>query len=138
MRRSIAGTLGVLLACQIPAVAQEHLIPRETVQARLNAAAAERAESIAVLEVLLDTPEAEKACKASGISGARLKRQLPLLTDDELRELARRAADLRTDPTAGMSSGGKIALIVGVLVVILVVLAVVLTRETVNAIVRPK
>jgi hypothetical protein len=79
MRRSIGGTLVVLLACQIPAGAEEHLIPRETIQARLNASAAERAESIAVLEVLLDTAEAESTFRTSGISVARLKRQLPLV-----------------------------------------------------------
>ena len=138
MRRFIGGTLVVLLACQIPAGAEEHLIPRETTQARLRASAAGRAESIAVLEVLLDSPEAQSACKTSGISVARLKRQLPLLADAELRDLARRAVNLKTDPVAGMSRGEKVVLIAGVLVVVLVILVVVLTREGVRAIVSPK
>jgi hypothetical protein len=47
MRRYVGGTLVVLLACQIPAGAEEHLIPREAMQARLNAAAAERAVAAA-------------------------------------------------------------------------------------------
>jgi hypothetical protein len=122
----------VVLACPIPAVAQEHLVPRQTIQSRLNAAAAQHAASIVVLESILDTPEAEKVCRASGISVARLKRQLPILSDEELRDLARRTGDLGTDPLAGISTGGKVVIIVGVLLVILVIVAVVATHEVVD------
>jgi len=129
MRRSVAGTLVVLLTCQLPARAEEHLVSGETVQARLNAAATERAENIAVLEVLLDTPEVMQACEAAGIRVARLKGQLTFLTDEELRDLSRRAVDLKTDPVAGMSTIGKVALIVVALLVILVVAAAIALRN---------
>jgi hypothetical protein len=60
------------------------------------------------------------------------------LADDELRDLSRRAVDLRTDPVAGMSRGGKVLLIAGVLVVVLLIVVLALTREGVSDIVRPK
>jgi hypothetical protein len=123
MRRFIGGTLVVLLTSQIPAHADEHLVSGETVQARLNAAATERAENVVIVEGLLDTREAKQACEAFGVSVGRLKGQLPLLTDEELRELSRRAATLKTDPVAGMSTTGKVVLIVVVLLVILLAAA---------------
>jgi hypothetical protein len=129
MRRIIGGTLVVLLTGPIPARADEHLVSAATVRARLTAAATEHAENAAVVEALLDTREAKQACDAFGISVGRLKGELPLLPEEELRGLSRRAATLKTDPVAGMSTTGKVVLTVVVLLVILVVAGAYVTRD---------
>ena len=124
MKHPIGGTLVVLLAFQIPVHADEHLVSETAMQKRLSAAATERAASIAVLETVLDTPEAVQACRAASVSVASLKGQLPFLSDEELRDLSRRAAELETDPVAGMGTVGKVVLVVLIVVVLFVILLI--------------
>ena len=92
----------VALSMALPpsAMAREHLVPEPEIAARLQAAGAERA-------------------------GKEARAGVAALSDDESRDLAKRAEALETDPVAGGMV--KTLLIVGVVVVI--VLAVLIVKD---------
>jgi hypothetical protein len=107
-------------------VAGDHVVTRERVDARLDAAAASRAADLTTLRQLLATPEAGRAARLAGSDTGSLQAALSTLSDGEARELAERAAALRSDPVAGLSSDVNTLLIVFLVVaiVILVIQAV--------------
>jgi len=89
--------------------AEDHLAPSGVVQQQLTEAANDRELRIAEVDGLLDTPQAARVSRASGIGIPQLKRQVALLSDADLRELALRAEALNRDPVAG-SAGSDWAL----------------------------
>ena len=99
--------LGVLLALPPQAIAQQHLVSDEQVAARLVAAEAERASNRLKVDRLLSEVAVAQAVRANVVA----------LSDEELRDLARRADALETDPVAGGLV--KTLLILGLVVVVI-------------------
>lgn len=110
---------GMLIATPI-ARAEDHLVSRSTVDARLADAAAERARDLTSLDETLASPGAARAAAKVGIDIGEVRRGLPLLSDADLRDLSLRAAALRSDPVAGYHEETYF------LVVVLLVAAIVL------------
>ena len=95
-------TILALLLLPAPGSAQDHLVTSEDVQARLAALAAERDENLRTVQAAL----------------------LPLLTDEELRNVTARAKLLSLDPVAGANTALLIILAaIGAAVVLLLVVA---------------
>lgn len=93
---------GLLLSLVAEAVsAEDHLASPSAVQEQLTTAARGREQRIALIDGLLDTPQAARVSKASGIGFPEVKRQVALLSDADLRDLAVRAEALNRDPVAG-------------------------------------
>jgi hypothetical protein len=103
MRRLVAVAL-LLSIGTVQAAGAEHLVPAGALQERLAEVARDREERIAVVDALLDTPAAERASGMLGVSIRQVKRQVALLSDDDLRDLSLRAESLKTDPAAGSNA----------------------------------
>jgi len=114
----------VALSMALPpsAMAREHLVTEPEIVARLQAAGAERAGNEQKIEQFLSS---RIPAAAHDVSIPRLRAGVAALSDDELRDLAKRAEALETDPVAGGMV--KTLLIVGVVVVI--VLAVLIVKD---------
>ena len=102
--------------------AEEHLVAPEAASARLAEAAAARARDHATLETVLATPAASRAAASVGVDLARVRDSVVTLSDGELRDLARRAEALRTDPVSGLDHDVELLLIVFLLVAIVILI----------------
>jgi hypothetical protein len=103
MRKScaIVALTAMLLGSGVVGRADDHLVKQGAVGARLNDAAAERAQNLAALDHALASPKAAHAAKVVGVSIEQVRGSLSRLSDNELRDLTRRATALRSDPAAG-------------------------------------
>jgi hypothetical protein len=79
----------------------EHVVSRASIDQKLAGAAAERARNLASINEALSSPSASRAAASVGVGVDRVRRALPRLSDADLRDLSRRAAELRTDPVSG-------------------------------------
>jgi len=113
-------TIAVALSMALPPStwAQEHLVARAEVTARLRAAHAERASNQAKVEQFLSL---HAPAVVQGESGRRASAGLAALSDDEMRDLANRAEALQADPVAG--GVVKTLLILGIIVLVVVLIA---------------
>jgi hypothetical protein len=102
------------------AAADEHLVSREAARQRVLDAAAERAQGLAAIEGVLQTPEAAQAAAMVGADTARLRAALPTLSDSEVADLAARASALGTDPVAGLDSDIRTLLVIFLVVAIVI------------------
>jgi hypothetical protein len=111
-------SIAVALSMSLPPSirAGEHLVDAREIAAHLQAATAERASHQMKIDRFLST-----RIHLDGVDARRLRASVALLTDDELRDLARRADALQADPVAGGLV--KTLLILGVVVLLAVVLA---------------
>jgi hypothetical protein len=105
MRKSYAivaltGLLPMLIGSGV-ARAEDHLVPGGAVGARLDAAASERAQNLASLDRALASPKAARAAKVVGVGIDKVRGSLSRLSDNELRDLSKRAASLGSNPAAG-------------------------------------
>jgi hypothetical protein len=115
MKRTVAILLAiVVLLTGLPARAEDHLVSPSAVQVRLSQAAAQRQADLTALRSVLDSPAAVSASTGLGSDAHALSERVAVLSDVELRELARRAALLETDPVAG--GIGKTLLIVAIVI----------------------
>ncbi len=102
MRKPLTVLTLISMLFAVPAArAEDHLVTREAVQQRLADAATDRARNLASLEGVLASPRAGKAAAVAGVDLDSVRTSLPRLSDAELRDLARRAAALKSDPVAG-------------------------------------
>lgn len=108
------------------ASAQEHLVSPAAADARLTEAAAQRHQDEATLATLLARPAAAQAAASVGADLETVRAAVPTLSDSELRDLARRAEALRSNPAAGLDHDVEQLLVVFLIVaiVILVIQAV--------------
>jgi hypothetical protein len=113
-------TIAVALSMALPPStwAQEHLVARAEVTARLRAAHAERASNQAKVEQFLSL---HAPAVVQGEGAQRVSAGLAALSDDEMRDLANRAEALQADPVAG--GVVKTLLILGVVVLVIVLIA---------------
>jgi hypothetical protein len=102
------------------AMAQDHLVSRETAQSRLVTSASERRQALDVLDRALATPEAATAASSLGADLAAVRAAVPALSDAELADLSMRASALDTDPVAGLDSDIKMLLMIFLIVAIVI------------------
>ncbi|PYQ17360.1 MAG: hypothetical protein DMF80_01060 [Acidobacteria bacterium] len=104
-----------------PAFAQDHLLTRETAQARLIAAAAERRQQLEAVDRVLASPVAARAASSMGVDIAAVRSTVPALSDAELADLSVRAAALEADPVAGLDHDIKLLLEIFLIVAIVLI-----------------
>src|SRR5262245_42230729 len=92
----LAAALGAL-----PVGAGDHLVSPGAVDSRMAAAAQARTQNVAAIDQALSSPRAVKTARSAGIDLAKIRAAVPSLSDQELRDLAARAASLRSDVVAG-------------------------------------
>jgi hypothetical protein len=97
--------------------AGDHLVAPADIHARVEAHTRERKDALDGLEALMAAPLAVEALARSGLKKEDIRRRLEGLRDEELQDLHRRAAALRSDPAAG-SAGHVAAKVLGVLLVL--------------------
>jgi hypothetical protein len=114
--------VAVILLLGAAVRADEHVVDPATRDARLMPHVKQRAEDVATLRRLLESKSATRAAHAAGLDIRRVSAVVPVLSDAELRDLARRAEALNSDPRAGMSKKGRL-IVLAVVVVLGVVLA---------------
>jgi len=121
MRMSLAlAAAAAATLCAPPAFPQDHLLTRETAQARLAAAAAERRHALEAVDRVLASPEAAQAASSVGTDIAAVRAAVPALSDAELADLYVRAAALETDPVAGLDPDIKMLLTIFLIVAIVI------------------
>ncbi len=125
-KKNVLSLAALVLLVAGAARAEQHLVSPEAASARLAEAAAVRAHDQATLEAALATPAASRAAARVGADLSAVRDAVPTLSDSELRDLARRAEALRTDPAAGLDHDVQQLLVVFLIVaiVILVIKAV--------------
>lgn len=123
MKRAMAAALVlVLLLTGLPARAEDHLVSIPEMEARLREAVADRVADLADVRSVLLSPAGTAAAAHLGLDGRAVYGRLQALEDAELRDLARRAALLRTDPAA--AGVGKTIAVIAIVILALCVLLV--------------
>jgi hypothetical protein len=117
---SLALAAAVVTLASGTARAQDHLLSRDTAQARLAAAAAERRQELDAVDRVLATPEAARAASSVGLEIAAVRAAVPALSDAELADLSLRAAALEADPVAGLDHDIRLLLEIFLIVAIVI------------------
>jgi hypothetical protein len=108
-----------------PATAGSHLVTPDLAQARLLEAGAARERNLASVESFLASPVGQAGMGAAGVSEARVRGALPLLSDAELQDVAARAAALQADPVAsGLTTRQWIWVLVAAAAITILIIAV--------------
>jgi hypothetical protein len=102
------------------ALADDHLVSRDTARERVLDAAAQRARSLATIDGVLQTPQAGEAAQGLGADLGQLRSALPTLSDAEIADLAARAEALQADPVAGLDDDIRTLLIIFLIVAIVI------------------
>ena len=124
LRGAVPAALALSLACPADIFAQaapEHLVTPQVMQQQVENAAQSRQENIQTVTDFLSTPTAERAMHDAHFDPIQVRTAVPTLSDQELANLASRAADAQQRFAAGYIGSGLLALIVIALVVIIVV-----------------
>jgi hypothetical protein len=107
------------------AAAGNHLVTPDVAQARVLEAGAARERNLATVESFLASPAGQAGMGAVGVSEARVRGALPLLSDAELQDVAVRAAALQADPVAGgLTSRQWIWILVAAAAITILIIAV--------------
>jgi len=102
------------------ASADDHLVSSDVAARHLREAAQARRSDLSAVETVLSTPEAGRAAASLGVDIRQVRSAASSLTDEELRDLAARAAELRQDPAAGLSRDVDQLLVVFLIVAIVI------------------
>jgi hypothetical protein len=102
------------------ASAQDHLVTSRVADERLQEATASRQADLLALDTVLASPHAIGAVEALGQDAARIRAGVAALSDGELRDLAARAQQLRSDPATGLSGDVNQLLIIFLIVAIVI------------------
>jgi hypothetical protein len=111
-----------LLLVGTPLFAGTHVAPSELAGARLEEAALRRQADLAVVDGLLASPEARRVAASLGTDAETLKAGAATLSDEEVRDLAARAATLHLDPVSGLSRDVDQLLVIFLIVAIVVLI----------------
>ena len=117
---AVAAAVSAILSAP-PAFSQDHLLSRDTAQARLAATAAERQHALDAVDRVLATPEAARAAASVGVDIAAVRATVPALSDAELADISVRADALESDPVAGLDHDIKLLLEIFLIVAIVVI-----------------
>jgi len=107
------------------AAQQDHIVSSQTLQQRLESATAARQRNIETLNTLLSSPTAERAMQQAHVTPTQVKTAIPTLSDEELSNLATRAADAQMKFAAGSFSNHDLLIIIVVILIVIVVIAAV-------------
>ena len=131
LRRLVAVILATLTAASLPLKADDHVARAADVAARLAQAAEARRQNLATLSDTLASPTMLGVASGLGVDTEKLRSRLGHLSDQELADLAARAAALQTDPDAGRLSGAAITWIIigGVALLVLIIALAVATSD---------
>ena len=132
-KRLIQGTLpGVLVAALAfppdifaQAAQSDHLVSPGALQQQLEATSATRQQQIKTVTDLLSSPGADRAMKDAHINPEQVRTAVPTLSDQELANLATRAADAHQKFTAGSMSNNELIIIILIVALVIVVVAAV-------------
>ena len=101
MKKTLAA-IAVLGMFAAPAAwAEDHLVTAEAAQQRLLDASAARAQDLASVDAFVASAEGQAALGTLGLDAGTVRGALGTLGDDELAQIAARAAALQADPVAG-------------------------------------
>jgi len=112
-------TVAAALAAAAPASA-DHVVTPQEAQERLVQKSAARQDDQAAVERLLSSPQAEAAGAAVGADLDRVRAAVATLSDEELSDVAARAAALQTDPVAALDSDIRTLLMIFLIVAIVI------------------
>ena len=129
IRGALPGARAFVLAVPPDLVAQtavdDHIVPPQALQQRLESSAAARQREINTLTGFLSTPAAERAMKDARINPEQVRTAIPTLSDQELANLASRAADAQQKFAAGSFSNDQILILVLIIALVVVVIVAV-------------
>jgi hypothetical protein len=125
--KKILAVLTLFAVVAVPVHAQpptNHVVGVETAQARLLDAVSQRDRDLARLDALFASSQGAAAASSVGLDANFVRGAVSTLSDEELRDLAARAADLESDPVAGAFTTRQIVWIavIALAVVLLVAL----------------
>jgi hypothetical protein len=107
------------------AVRQDHIVNSQALQQQLETSAAARQRNIDTLNTFLSSPTAQRAMQETHVTPTQVKTAIPMLSDEELADLATRAADAQMKFAAGAFGNRELLIIaVAILVLILIIVAV--------------
>lgn len=125
--RSVIALLVSTIVPIMSAVAQEnHVVPLTELHRDAAAATESRQGDLAKVERFFSSEIAQNALRAAHIDGDQIKTALPMLSSEELAQLAARTSQLQADFAAGSLSNQEITYILialGTAVIILVIVA---------------
>lgn len=105
------------------AAQQDHIVSSQAMQQQLEATAAARQRNIETLNNLLSSPTAQRAMQETHITPSQVKTAIPTLSDEELANLATRAADAQMKFAAGNFSDHDLLIIIVVVLIVIVIIA---------------
>lgn len=125
LRGIIPAALALLLAFPqdifAQAASQDHLVSPQLLQQQVENASQTRQQNIQTITNLLSTPIAERAMTNAHFDPVQVRTAVPTLSDQELANLATRAADVQQKINAGVLGVGLWTLIVIIAIIIIVV-----------------
>lgn len=124
LRGAIPAVLVLSLCCPpdiVAQTAQEHLVSPQVMQQQVESATQARQQNIQTVTDFLSTATAERAMHDAHFNPVQVRTAIPTLTDQELANLASRAADAQQKFAAGYIGQGLLTLIIIAIVVIIVV-----------------
>jgi hypothetical protein len=119
MRTGFA-SLALAAALVAAAPASAHIVTPREAQERLVQKSAARQDDQAAVDRLLSSPQAEAAAAAVGADLGRVRAAVATLSDEELSDVAARAAALQADPVAALDSDIRTLLMVFLIVAIVI------------------
>jgi hypothetical protein len=125
LRGIIPAALVLLLALPqdifAQSASQEHLVSPQILQQQVESTSQTRQQNIQTINNLLNTPIAEQAMRNAHFDPVQVRTAVPTLSDQELVNLATRAADVQQKISGGFLGAGLTTLLIIVLIVIIVV-----------------
>jgi hypothetical protein len=132
-RLLIQGALPAVLVCVLAfppdifgqTTQQDHIVSSQSLQQQLESSTAARQRDIETLNSFLSSPIAEQAMQDAHINPVQITTAIPTLSNQELSNLASRAADAQMKFSAGIfTSRDLLFILLGILVIILIIVAV--------------
>jgi hypothetical protein len=128
LRGMIPAALTFLLACPADIFAQpaapEHLVSPQALQQQVQSASQTREQNIRTVTGFLNSPTADRAMRDAHLDPVQVRTAIPTLSDQELSNLASRAASAQQQFSAGSLSQSMLVLII-VLVAVIIIVAIV-------------
>jgi hypothetical protein len=127
--RSVIALLVAVVVPVMSAVAQEnHVVPLTELHRDATAATESRQGDLAKVERFFSSEMAQNALRATRIDGDQVKTALPLLSSDELAQLATRTDRLQADFAAGSLTNQQITYIIIALATAVIILVIVVAK----------
>lgn len=102
---------------------QEHLVTPQLMQQQVESAAQARESNINTVTGFLNTPIAERAMRDAHVDPIQVRTAVPTLSDQELANLASRAAEAQQQIAAG-GLGFTLTLLIVIAIIIIIVVAI--------------